>query len=53
VKVLYFNRKILYWVVVGIVAVVLLILLLTGGRGASPDTYPTARDAVCRILGSI
>ena len=52
-KVIYFNRKILYWVVVGIVAVVLLILLLTGGGEAPPDTYPTMGDGVCRIQGSI
>jgi len=52
-KVLYFNRKILYWVVVAIVAIVLLILLLTGGRGAPPDTYPTMGDGVCRIGGSV
>jgi len=50
VKVIYFNRKILYWVVVGVVAVVLLILLLTGGKGTPPDNYPTMGEGICRIL---
>ena len=52
-KVLYFNRKILYWVIVGVVAVVLLILLLTGSGDAPPDTYPTMGEGICGILGSI
>lgn len=51
-KVIYFNRKVLYWVIVAIVAVVLLILLLTsGGGGANNPSYPTMRDAICSICG--
>jgi len=51
VKVIYFNRKILYWVVVGIVVAVLIVLLLSGGKGTPPqDNYPTIGEAFCRIL---
>lgn len=50
-KVFYLNRRVLYWVIVGVVAVVLLILLLTGGKGAQPPAYPTMGDGICCIRG--